>query len=203
MTVPQTNTSPRSSTGKTGKTGKSIPRRARGPVTAERSPAGTRGRAEEAPLATSAHRSAMASGPSWPTCRSAPSRRQTSTSATAHGGEGGLRPRSRAGAQGARCPLPAPTRLAPRDRCQSPPDSSRSPCATYGGHAAAVGQRRLGQALPGERSSAAVRGGLIPQQPTTSPPGPAAHTPSFPRPRGPALQPAGKRELTREHACDP
>lgn len=41
----------------------------------------------------------------------------------------------------------------------SSPISPRSPHATYCGDAAAVGQGRLGQALPGERSSLEVSGG--------------------------------------------
>lgn len=44
----------------------------------------TCGQAEGATLPRNTHRSARESGPSWPVCRSAPSRRQTSTSATVY-----------------------------------------------------------------------------------------------------------------------
>ena len=60
------------------------------------------------------------------------------------------------------------------------PASPRYPHGTYGGDAAAVGQSRLGQALPGEKSRTGVRKGAQPQQPQTLSPRPAAYAPSFP-----------------------
>lgn len=82
----------------------------------------------------------------------------------------------------------------------SSPTCPRSPHATYGGDAAAVGQSRLGQALPGERSSLRAKWS-VPQQPRTSSPRPAAHTPSFPL--IPDAEPCNSRRETRAHpgAC--
>ena len=60
------------------------------------------------------------------------------------------------------------------------PASPLYPHATYGGDAAAVGQSRLGQALPGEKSSIGVKKRAPPQQPQTLPPRPTAYAPSIP-----------------------
>lgn len=54
----------------------------------------TREQAEGATLHRNTHRFVRESGPSWPVCRSAPSRRQTSTSATVYGKETGLTTRN-------------------------------------------------------------------------------------------------------------
>lgn len=112
------------------------------------------------------------SAPSWPVCRSAPSRRQMSTSATIGGKESGLRSRNQGWSLNTAIPPLKVVNLmhtwplwphtgatsAESQMVPSTPISPRSPHATYCGDAAAVGQGRLGQALPGERSSLEVSG---------------------------------------------
>jgi hypothetical protein len=96
--------------------------------------------------------------------------------------------------------VPAPVPL-PRAHAIFLLSFSRYPRATYGGDAPAIGQSRLGQALPGE-GSARVRWRPVQQQIRTSSPRPATHTPSFSQRARPS--PATQRhELTRERACDP
>lgn len=100
----------------------------------------------------------------------------------------------------------APT---PRYRFSRATDSSTpprllpwSPQATYGGHAAAVRQSRLGQALPGERKS---RNKVVVVVSATityniNPSIRCPHAPLFPSPRGPSF---ATRSETRAHpgAC--
>lgn len=116
--------------------------------------------------------------PFLPVCRSAPSRRQKWASATVRGEKAALR-REKSGMEPKRSgPLstlktalmhtwsPSSEELMAKPP-PPPPGSPRYPHGTYGGHAAAVGQSRLGQALPGEKRQYRGEKGAPPQQPQT------------------------------------